>query len=312
MKAVVVEPGAVANLALRDVAIPVPAAHEALIRVTAFSLNRGEIGFAASKSAGTPIGWDVAGVVERAAADGSGHIAGTRVVGWSKNSTGFGEYTCLAANYLAAIPDSVSDEVASCLPVAGLTALYVLERGERLLGQRVLITGSTGGVGHIAVQLARLMGAITVAQVRRPNQIDGLRALGADEVIVDQDGSLCGAAGPYQLIVESVGGGFATQALRGLGEHGVCVLFGLTMGASMTLSIRQFCAANFARVEGFTLYREDAIASPAAGLTRLLGLCAAGKLQVEVSVIDDWQRTAETARALIERRFTGKAVLRIR
>lgn len=122
MKAVVVEPGAIANLALRNIPVPVPAAHEALIKVTAFSLNRGEIGFAAGKSAGTPIGWDVAGVIERAATDGSGQVAGTRVVGWSKNSTGFGEFTCLAANYLAAIPDGVSDETACCLPVAGLTA----------------------------------------------------------------------------------------------------------------------------------------------------------------------------------------------
>ena len=73
---------------------------------------------------------------------------------------------------LAEIPEGVSDADAATLPVAGLTALYALERGEHLLASRVLITGASGGVGLFGVQLARLMGADIVAQVRRKDHTE--------------------------------------------------------------------------------------------------------------------------------------------
>ncbi|NIP72584.1 MAG: alcohol dehydrogenase, partial [Gammaproteobacteria bacterium] len=93
-----------------------------------------------------------------------------RVVGFSRAMQGWAELCALPTHELAPVPDAVSLEDAATLPVAGLTALYGLERGERLLASPVLITGATGGTGLFACALANLMGAHVVAHVRREEQ----------------------------------------------------------------------------------------------------------------------------------------------
>ena len=166
MKSVVASPGAVGSLAIGEAPEPDPEPNEALIRVTCFSLNRGELRRAEQAAAGTQIGWDTVGVIDRPARDGSGPGAGTRVVGLSLKMQGWAERAAIPTAALAQIPDAVNDADAATLPVAGLTALYGLERCERLLGGRVLITGATGGVGYFACQLAKAMGAHVSALVR--------------------------------------------------------------------------------------------------------------------------------------------------
>lgn len=181
MQAIVVGSGG--QLTLREVPPPEPAPSEALVRVVAVSLNRGEATRALAAREGTRLGWDLAGVVDRAAADGSGPPAGTRVAGLVP-SKAWAEFAAVPTSALAAIPDGVSPAQAACLPVAGLTALYALRRGGNLLGRRVLVTGATGGVGHFACQLARQMGARVVGAIRSP--VDAARAMrcGAHQVAV--------------------------------------------------------------------------------------------------------------------------------
>src|SRR5262249_11271306 len=149
---------------------PSPDSDEALVRVKTISLNRGEVRRAATQAAGTMIGWDVVGVVEAAARNGSGPPKGTRVGGVSRRMRGRAERIEMPTTDLAEIPDDVPDADAATLPVAGLTALYALERCNRLLASRVLVTGATGGVGYFACQLARLMGAHVTALLRRRGQ----------------------------------------------------------------------------------------------------------------------------------------------
>src|SRR5918911_698211 len=161
MRAVVVDPEAPGRLVLREVEPPTPGEEEALVRVAAISLNRGELRRAASAPAGWRPGWDLAGTVEQAAADGSGPPAGARVVGLL-NPGAWAEVVAVPTRELAALPDGCSFAQAATLPVAGLTALWALERGGLLLDQRVLVTGASGGVGHLACQLARQAGARVV------------------------------------------------------------------------------------------------------------------------------------------------------
>src|SRR5438105_2075733 len=158
MRAVVVDPGAPGRLVLREVEPPQPGRSEALVRVAAISLNRGELRRATTAEAGWRPGWDLAGTVEQAAADGSGPPVGARVVGLLVSGA-WAELVAVPTTALAVLPDGCSFAQAATLPVAGITALWTLERGGMLLDRRVLVTGASGGGGHPACPLPRAAGA---------------------------------------------------------------------------------------------------------------------------------------------------------
>lgn len=309
MRAFVTDPNAPGHIRASEVATPEPESGQLLVRVTHFSLNRGELGFAASGTPGRQIGWDVAGVVERGAADGSGPAAGSRVVGFSRAQQGWAQWATLPAHDLAVVPDGVDPGLAVTLPVAGLTALYALERGERVLGSRVLITGATGGVGHFAVRLARLMGAEVVAQVRKAEQVAAVEALGADQVVVDSEGDEIAKKGPYRLVVDGLGNALTSQAIHALTPDGIAVLYGVTAGHELRLNAGFMLGTGRGRVEGFNLYRESEVESVSKGLARLLGLVSGGHLRLQAERRVGWEQAPEAAQDLLCRNFVGKAVV---
>jgi NADPH2:quinone reductase len=130
-----------------EVAQPSLLASEALVRVEAFSVNRGETFLLEKPPDGWRPGKDIAGVVVRAAADGSGPAAGQRVVGHPP-AAGWAEYVSVPADSLAELPADVSFVAAAALPLAGLTALRLLRMAGNVTGRRILLTGASGGVGH--------------------------------------------------------------------------------------------------------------------------------------------------------------------
>src|SRR5499427_1752374 len=185
-RAVVVDPEASGRLVIRPIAAPVPDRGEAVVRVRAISLNRGEVRRSTMAAAGWRPGWDIAGEVERPAANGSGPRVGARIVGLLPEGA-WAERVAVPTHAIAALPDKVTFSQAATFPVAGLTALYALAKGGLLVGRRVLVTGATGGVGDFAVQLARLAGAHVTAAARRQDQVAALRALGAHDVTVGDE-----------------------------------------------------------------------------------------------------------------------------
>src|SRR5579885_28605 len=164
IRAVVVDPAAPGRLALKPVPAPVPGRGEALMRVRAISLNLGEIRRARAADPGWRPGWDIAGIIETPAADGSGPRQGQRVVGFLPVAA-WAELVAVPTGSLAELPDNLSFEEAATLPVAGMTALYALGKNGSILGRPVLITGASGGVGQFAAQLAHLAGARVIAAV---------------------------------------------------------------------------------------------------------------------------------------------------
>jgi NADPH:quinone reductase len=311
MRAVVTDPGATGSLVIAETPEPSPDSDEALVRVKAFSLNRGEVRRAATQAAGTMIGWDVVGVVERMAHNGSGPPKGTRVVGFSRRVRGWAERIAVPTTDVAEIPDDVSDADAATLPVAGLTALYALERCERLLASRVLVTGVTGGVGYFACQLARLMGAHVTALLRRQGQEVLAKSLGVDETFVSPDGAGLDAVPKFRAIVDGVGGAALGKLLTRLDDDGRAILYGVSAGQETNFAIRDLMLTGNGRVEGFYLTRDIQIERASKGLFRLLKLLADGRLRTLVSIDADWSKVGETAARLMARDFTGKAVLRI-
>jgi NADPH2:quinone reductase len=304
-RAVVVDPDAPGRLVIRPVAEPVPDRGEAVVRVRAISLNRGEVRRAGMAPAGWRPGWDLAGEVERAAADGSGPRAGARVVGLLGEGA-WAERVAVPAHALAELPDKVTMAQAATFPVAGLTALYALGKGGSLVGRRVLVTGATGGVGDFAVQLARLAGAHVTALARRAEQEPALRQLGAQDVVV---GDEIPPAPKYDLILDSVGGRTLGTALAALESGGVCVTLGVSAAAEVTFDARQFFLAGRTTLYGFYLFTEVRREPASGGLRRLADLVAAGQLAPHISLEQPWTDIARVAQDLMARRYPGKAVL---
>ena len=304
-RAVVVDPEAPGRLVIRPVADPAPDRGEAVVRLKALSLNRGEVRRSGLAAAGWRPGWDLAGTVERAAADGTGPRAGTRVVGMLAEGA-WAERVGVPTHALAELPDKVTFAQAATLPVAGLTALYALGKRGSLLARRVLVTGATGGVGDFAVQLARLGGAHVTAGVRRDDQGALVRQAGAHEVLVGEE---IPATPKYDLVIESVGGRTLGTALAALERGGVCVTLGVSASADVTFDTRTFFVGGRATLYGFYLFVELGNEPAGLGLRRLAELVAAGQIAPRISLERPWTEIGEVAQALMARRFPGKAVL---
>ena len=166
-EAIVVDAAVGGRLRIQPVPRPDPQPNQARIAVRATSLNLGEVRNALTGAAdGFRPGWDLAGVVTQAAADGSGLPQGERVVGFLRSGA-WAREVVVSTHALAPLPDDVSFAQAVTLPVAGPTALYALDICGDLLGRNILVDGASGGVGHLAVQLASFGGAHVVAAVRR-------------------------------------------------------------------------------------------------------------------------------------------------
>lgn len=306
MLAVVNTPNGSAPVELRTVPEPVIGPHDALVAVHAFSLNRGELRSFANNDDGWIPGQDIAGVVLRQAANGSGPPAGTRVVALT-DEFGWAERVAVPGHRMATLPDSVSFAAAATLPVAGLTALRTLRHGAPLLAKRVLITGAAGGVGHLAVQLAARSGARVTAVVGRPERAAGLQELGAAEVVIGMEQ----AQGRFGLILESAGGASLTTALRLVEPKGAVVVYGNSSGEPSSLAFADFRAAQNARLQSFFYFTSGPEEQFAPDLALLVSLIANRALTPQTGPEHDWRNLPAIAEQLRQRRISGKAVFRV-
>ncbi|MGH7046797.1 MAG: zinc-binding dehydrogenase [Stellaceae bacterium] len=312
IRAVVVDPSVSGRLAIREVSLRDPDRDEVGVRVTAISLNRGETRRALQVAEpGWRPGWDFAGIVETEAADGSGPAPGTRVVGLLPSGAWAERVNC-RSHAVAALPQTVGDAAAATLPVAGLTALHALRQGGLLLGRKVLIDGASGGVGHLACQLAVAAGAFVWGHVRRDEHRTAVAEWCGERVAVGRELAAAKPHGPFWLILDSVGGNALAAALCMLQPSGTCVTFGVSGANSATIESREFFATGGTRLYGLTLFHElMSVERAGIGLALLAELIAAQKLRPRIAVEAPWGEIGGIAQRLIDRDFIGKAVLHI-
>jgi NADPH:quinone reductase-like Zn-dependent oxidoreductase len=300
MRALVVDPGSTSWLRLGEAPDPYPGPGQAVVDIGHTSLNWGELHRAQSGDTptGTVLGWDAAGVVSRAAADGTGPPVGSRVVTRGPDG-GWAQRRAVDVGELAVVPDSVDLADAAALPVAGVTALRALRAAGPILGRRVLVTAAAGGVGRFAVQLAALGGAHVIASVGSQRRVGGLADLGADEVVVGLDG----LTEPVDIVLDHVGGRQLVGAFELLAPGGNLQSIGWASGEPAVFPPY----STVGPAKSLTSF----MMGPAIGpeLATLLELIADGRLRVDIGWRGPWDRIDEAVDALLGRRVDGKAVL---
>ncbi|WP_337103876.1 zinc-binding dehydrogenase [Paenibacillus sp. YIM B09110] len=311
IRAVVIDPLAPSHLAFKEVDAPQAQPWEAIVQVKTVSLNRGEVRDATEQETSSRPGWDFAGIVIEPAKSGAGPQRGARVVGLIPMGA-WSEQVATPVSMLAQIPDKLTFTEAATLPVAGLTALNALRKGGMLLGKRIFITGSTGGVGLFAHQLAAQSGAYVVGVASTEEKAELVREAGADEVVIGYSAtSSARQFGPYDLIIDSVGGDTLAALLPQLAPLGICVAAGFSSSKTATIDMMNLVASGGRTLYGFFLGDEITRQSAADDLSLLARLVADKRLTPRIAVEAPWTEIDTVARNLMERKFSGKAVLHL-
>ncbi|WP_308252275.1 zinc-binding dehydrogenase [Pseudonocardia sp. KRD291] len=293
---------------LGEAADPVPGPGEVLVRVAAFSVNFGEVhGGPDGPGTGRVPGSEAAGVVEAAAADGTGPAVGSPVVTLGADG-GWAQLRAVPSGLAAPLPAGTDPGRAATVGVAGTSALRAVRRLGDIDGERVLVTGATGGVGRFAIQLARRSGARPVAVTRRPERDgDALRALGAEEVVASAEQ----VEGPVRGVVDSVGGPQLVAAFDRLCEHGTLVTVGHSSGDDVVFPYGALLGRPGAHDRSLVTFFLLSTTDLAPDLTWLATEVDRGSLDPGIAWRGPWDDIASATTALLDRTLHGKAVVDI-
>jgi len=249
-------------------------------------------------------------MVEQAAAEGGGPKAGDRVVGML-NSGAWAELVAIPVTSLAVLPDNVTFQQASTIPVAGLTALYALDRADGLVERNVLVTGASGGVGNYAIQIAKAGGAHVTGLVRQEKHLQSVTDAGAEHAVADATGQAAAEFGPYNHILESVGGEVLANTTAMLAPAGQMVCYGVSGAAGPVSLDSTLFLRGSVTVSGLRVFTEQAREGATVGLARLARMIGAGTLKPLIAVEAPWTEIGPVAQQLLDRAYPGKAVLTV-
>ncbi|PLP56584.1 NADPH:quinone reductase [Mesorhizobium loti] len=292
-------------LTLADRLEPILNKGEVLVRVHAAGINPVDtaVRSGAYPLLGEPpftVGWDISGVIEKLGPDTAGFAVGDEVFGmprFPKEAAAYAELVAAPADEFVLKPKGIDHVHAGALPLAGLTAWQALVGAAQIrAGQRVLIQAAAGGVGHLAVQIAKARGAYVVATAS-PSKLNFVRGLGADEVVDYTTTSFSDVASDIDIVLEPIGGDNAERSLKTLKDSGTLVsLLGISDKAKTDAKARGIHHAHISVVPDQAVLRE------------LAKLIDAGRLAVHVARTFPLAE-AGAAHAFLATRPAGKIAL---
>jgi len=305
---------------MREIVLPRPVAKPTEVLVKVHSAGVNPIDWHTRRGAPTPaaqvlghaphvLGWDVSGVVEEV---GDGEYLfepGDEVFGmpwFPRPASAYAEFVTGPSRQFALKPPTLSHDEAAALPLAGLTAWQgLVDAGKISRGQRVLILGAGGGVGHLAVQIAKSFGTTVIATAREAKH-EWLRSLGADTLIDYAHVAFEDIVDEVDLVLDLVGDSAdrtTSRALRTIRRGGRLVL----VAPGVPEDIVERSAAR-----GITVSRPILVEPDGAALARLAALSVAGDLRVTVEHSLPLREAARAHRLGETNHSTGKIVLRVR
>jgi NADPH:quinone reductase-like Zn-dependent oxidoreductase len=298
-------------LEVQEIERPAPGPGEVLIRTVAAGVNpvdtQVRAGSWVPEEMGEPpmvLGWDVAGIVEELGDGVSDFEVGDRVFGMPRFPAPGrcdADYVTASAREVARAPDSLTDEQAGALPLAGLTAWQALADVAKVgEGNRVLIPAAAGGVGHLAAQIAKARGAYVIGTARAEKHAF-LKELGVDKPIDYTSGPLEDAVSDVDVVVELVSEDDAglIASLTTLREGGLLVV----IAGDLTDEVSAAASEQGKRAE------EMLVSPDRAGLEALAALANESRLRVEIDEAFPLAQAAEAHMRLEAGRAKGKVVL---
>jgi NADPH:quinone reductase-like Zn-dependent oxidoreductase len=297
-------------LVIEEVAAPQPIPTEVQVRVHAAGVNPVDFKTRAGKGVagllGEPpvrLGWDVSGVVSEVPPGVTRFKLGEEVFGmpWFPRQAGaYAEYVTAPSRHFAAKPHPLSHEEAGALPLAGLTAWQIVVDTIALEnGADILIHGAAGGVGHVAVQIAKARGA-NVIGTARAEQAEWLRELGADETIDYKSERFEDRVADLDAVIDFTGT-YGERSLPVLRPGGMLV----SVPSGVSEDLIALAKRSDRRATGF-LVEPDPV-----GLAGLCHLVEGGHLQVKVDQVFGLEDAAAAHRAAEAGHDGGKIVLRV-
>lgn len=212
--------------------------------------------------------------------------------------------------WLTNIPDGCDLAQASAVPVAGITAWQALHgRAHISADDRVLVLGASGGVGAVAIQLAKSAGAQVWGQTGSAAKVDGITANGADNVVVTGADGLEAAAESYQptVILDSLGGPFTDAAIGAIATKGRLVVYGTSNDEHVGINLRRLYrkGVNLLGYGGMN----DTPEEQRTALDTLFAMMAAGTLRVPIGAVLPLADAADAHARIVDRGAEGKIVL---
>lgn len=292
-------------LHLEQVDVPQPGLGEVRIRVHAAGINPAD---AMNRQTGVfsgavpfTLGWDVSGTVDAVGPGVTLFQPGDEVFGllpFPRGGGAYAEYVVSPTRVLMRKPTAIDHVQAAALPLAGLTAWQALfEAADVKAGTRVLVTAAAGGVGHLAVQIAKTKGAHVTAVVSG-GKADFVRGLGADEVIDYETTDFAQAVSDIDVVLEAVSGDYPVRALRVLRDGGVLV-------STLPQGLKEAAATAGDRVRVLGVFVE----ADRMGLAALTDLVVAGQVTPTIAAV---YPLAEAGVAHATKHGPGKVVLKVR